>query len=193
MNPLYTQEKTFDKINFTLEPLAKGEYENCVFSNCDLSNADLTDMKFFDCDFTACNLSLAKLTRTMFRDVKFKDCKLLGLLFENCNEFGFTVSFENCNLNHSSFYQKKIKKTWFKNSQLQEVDFIQSDLTAALLDKCDLTGAKFENTILEKADLRTSFNYSIDPEINRLKKAKFALSEIAGLLYKYDIEIDNTL
>ena len=30
----------------------------------------------------------------------------------------------------------------------------------------------------------------IDPEINRIKKAKFSLTTISGLLDKYEIEID---
>jgi hypothetical protein len=47
----------------------------------------------------------------------------------------------------------------------------------------------FENTLLEKADLRTAFNYSIDPEMNRVKKAKFSIAGVTGLLDKYDIEI----
>ena len=55
---------------------------------------------------------------------------------------------------------------------------------------CHDTRATFSHTILEKADFRTSFNYSINPEINRIKKAKFSLIGIAGLLDKYDIEID---
>ena len=50
--------------------------------------------------------------------------------------------------------------------------------------------AAFENTIIEKADFRTSFNYSIDSEKNRIKKTRFSLAGVAGLLYKYDIEID---
>jgi hypothetical protein len=53
-----------------------------------------------------------------------------------------------------------------------------------------LSGAVFDTTNLEKADFRTSVNYSIDPALNRLKKTKFSLSEIYGLLYKLDIEID---
>lgn len=93
-------------------------------------------------------------------------------------------------LNHSSFYRTKIKKTVFKNSQLHEVDFTECDLTSSVFDNCDLKGATFENTIIEKADFRTSFNYSIDPQINRIKKARFSLTGIAGLLDKYDIEID---
>jgi hypothetical protein len=44
--------------------------------------------------------------------------------------------------------------------------------------------------LLEKADLRTSYNYSIDPETNKIRKARFALLGIRGLLEKYDIPID---
>ncbi|HZB12656.1 MAG TPA: pentapeptide repeat-containing protein, partial [Chryseolinea sp.] len=82
------------------------------------------------------------------------------------------------------------KKTVFKNSQLQETDFTECDVTGALFDNCDLTNATFAFTILEKADLRTSYNYSIDPEKNRVKKARFSLQGVTGLLDKYDIEIE---
>jgi fluoroquinolone resistance protein len=102
------------------------------------------------------------------------------------------VNFDNCNLSHSSFYKTKLKKTQFINLKLNEVDFTECDLSSSVFDNCDLTGAIFENAIIEKADFRTSFNYSIDPEKNRIKKARFSLSGIAGLLSKYDIEIDHT-
>jgi uncharacterized protein YjbI with pentapeptide repeats len=136
------------------------------------------------------HLSLAKLERTAIRDIVFKECKMLGLHFEHCNEFGLAFSFEDCQLDHSSFYRTKIKKTTFKNSSLKESDFSECDLTGSIFENCDLAGALFENTILEKADFRSSFNYSIDPELNRIRKAKFSISEISGLLNKYDIEID---
>ena len=120
---------------------------------------------------------------------EFKDCKMLGLRFDSCNPFGLSFSFDGCQLNHSSFYKTKIKKTVFSNSQLQETDFAEADLTGAVFDNCDLMNAVFDRTLLEKADLRTSYNYTIDPETNRLKKAKFSVSSIAGLLAKYDINI----
>ena len=84
----------------------------------------------------------------------------------------------------------KIKNTRFKDSNLSEVDFTETDLTNVIFDNCDLAGAKFENTILEKADLLTSHSYSIDPELNKIKKAKFSIHGITGLLDKYDIEIE---
>lgn len=115
---------------------------------------------------------------------------MLGLRFDDCSDFGLSFSFEGCTLNHSSFYKTKIKKTIFKNSQLQECDFSEADLTQAVFTNCDLKNAHFESTVLEKADLRTAYNYSINPELNKIKKAKFSASGIAGLLDKYDIEID---
>ena len=184
--------ETYDRIDVKENPLVKGDYEGCKFTSCDLSNSDLSEIKFIDCEFTGCNVSLAKLSKTVFRDVRFVSCKMLGLLFYHCSEFGLSFGFDHCNLGHSSFYKTKIKKTVFKNSQLEEVDFTDCDLASSSFDHCNLAQARFENTILEKADFRTSYNYSIDPEINKIKKAKFSLNHVTGLLHKYDIEIDRT-
>jgi len=115
---------------------------------------------------------------------------MLGLRFDACNEFGLSFSFNGCQLNHSSFYKTKIKKTVFKNSQLQEVEFAACDLTSSLFENCDLSGALFENTNIEKVDFRTSYNYSIDPEINRVAKAKFSILGVSGLLEKFNITIE---
>lgn len=186
MQETFTYDKTIDKNDL----LTKGEYENCIFNNCNLADSDLSEFKFIDCTFTGCNLSLAKLDKTVFRDVNFKECKMIGLHFDACNEFGLSFSFDGCQLNLSSFYKLKIKKTIFKNSQLQEADFTETDLTNALFENCNFAQAIFDHTILEKVDFRTSFNYSIDPEINRIKKAKFSIPSVLGLLDKYDIDIE---
>jgi fluoroquinolone resistance protein len=198
MKQVFIEEKTFDKIDFTQNPFSKGEYEYCNFVNCNFSHSDLSDIKFLECEFLGCNLSLVNLDRTALKEIKFKDCKMLGLNFGGCNEFGFVVNFDTCILNHSSFsditspmkQRVRLKQTVFKNSQLHEVDFTECDLSSSVFDNCDLTRTIFEYTILEKADFRNSFNYSIDPELNRIKKAKFSQSGIAGLLDKYDIEIE---
>ena len=182
--------KIFDRIDFKKKPLLKGDYENCKFNNCDLADTDLSEIKFIECEFTNCNLSLVKLSKTVFRDVQFITCKMLGLPFSDCSEFGLSFSFDNCNLGHSSFYKTKIKKTLFRNSHINEVDFTDCDLAHSSFENCNLAKARFENTILEKVDFRTSYNYSIDPEINRVKKAKFSLTQVGGLLDKYDIDID---
>lgn len=185
----FFEDKTFTGAVFTQIPLLKGEYTGCKFQNCDFSNANVSGIQFHQCEFLSCNLSLANLTKTVFSSVSFKQCKMLGLRFDHCSSFGFSVYVEGCMLDHSSFYRMKMKKTSFKDSKLQEVDFGECDLSAAIFENCDLIGATFDQTILEKADLRSSFNYIIDPEQNRLKKAKFSVAGCKGLLAKYDIII----
>ena len=193
MQENYHEDHTFDTIDFTQEVLPTGDYENCRFIQCDFSSIDLSDRKFADCEFTACNLSLAKLNRTAFRDIIFKECKMLGLQFDRCSQFGLAFTLDHCNLNHSSFYQTVLKKSRWSNSQFHEADFTECDLSGGIFDECDFLHAHFEKTILEKADLRTSLHYSIHPALNRIKKAKFSLSAITGLLDQYDIEIDRSL
>jgi uncharacterized protein YjbI with pentapeptide repeats len=115
---------------------------------------------------------------------------MLGLHFDNCNQIGLSFSFDGCQLKHSSFYKLKIKKTVFRNTQLQEADFSECDLTAAQFDNCDLSGVIFNRSILEKADFRTASNYTMDPEINKMKGAKFSVDGVAGLLRKYGLVIE---
>jgi len=191
MEPVLIQDETFEQIDYSIKALPKGEYDNCQFTNCNFSNANFSECEFSDCTFNSCNLSLAKLTKTTFRNIRFKDCKLLGLLFNDCNQFGLSFYLDNCNLTHASFYQTKLKKSNFKNTLFQEVDFVECDLSQSIFYNCDFSKAVFENTILEKVDLHTSYNYSINPETNNIKKAKFSLSGLAGLLDKYDIIIES--
>lgn len=189
MDKNYIEEKTFDRTDFTKHAPTAGAYENCYFNNCGFSNTDLHDIHFIDCVFIGCNMSLVKLSGTTFRDIKFKDCKLLGLHFYDCNNFLFAADFDGCILTHSSFFKMNLKKKQFKNSILHEVDFTETDLSSAIFNNCDMSKARFENTILEKADLSASYNYSIDPALNRIKKARFSMPAVIGLLDKYDIEI----
>ncbi|MCD6063611.1 MAG: pentapeptide repeat-containing protein [Flavipsychrobacter sp.] len=187
MSQNFFQDQSFDKGTTIAE---KSEYENCTFRNCDLSGAGLSGSIFIDCSFTGCNLSMAKLVKTAFRGVKFQNCKMMGLQLGDCSEFALEFSFDGCVLDHSSFYQMKLKKTRFTDCRMVETDLTSADLTEATFSNCDLSGATFDNTTLEKADLRTAYNYSIDPERNKIKKAKVSLAGIPGLLYKYDLDIE---
>lgn len=114
---------------------------------------------------------------------------MLGLRFDECSSFIITMNFENCTLNFSSFFKLKLKKIIFKNCSLQEVDFVETNLTAASFENSNLLRAVFANSILEQADFRTAYNFSIDPENNKMTKAKFSAQALAGLLDKYNLDI----
>ncbi len=184
-----TENKTFNKQNYSNTKLEFSEYESCIFNYCDFSNSDLSNITFIDCEFNNCNLSMIKLKSTSFKDVRFTECKLLGANFNDCKEFLLAFCFNKCNLNFATFHKLKIKSTKFKNCSLHEADFSETNLQNAKFDNCDLNRAVFENTILEKADFISSYNYSINPESNKIRKAKFSATGIIGLLDKYNIEI----
>jgi uncharacterized protein YjbI with pentapeptide repeats len=114
---------------------------------------------------------------------------MLGLHFYNCKAFGLSFLFESCILNHSSFHKTKCKKTIFNTCSLHEVDFSDCDISESQFRDCDLQNASFENTNIEKADFSTSYNFSINPETNHIKKAHFSIHGLPGLLEKYDIDI----
>lgn len=190
MEKAYFKEKVFEKQNFSKMGPEPGEYEACTFENCDLAEANLSGNTFTDCVFKDCNLSLAKLSKTAFQNAEFEKCKLLGLRFDQCNPFLFAASFENCQLNLSSFYKLNLKNTKFKACELREADFTEADLGNVVFADCNLERATFDNTILEKTDFRTAYNYSFDPEKNRIKKARFSGNGLGGLLCKYDIVIE---
>ena len=89
MERTYVQDKKFGKEDLGTDKLPIADYENCIFINCDLTNTDLSQRVFLDCEFISCNLSTANFIKTGLKNVRFKDCKLLGLHFENCDQFLF--------------------------------------------------------------------------------------------------------
>ena len=116
MSLKYFDEQLFEVKDFTKGQLEAGEYERCTFKNLEISGTDLSHFIFSDCEFINCNLSNCKLKETAFREVEFSDCKLLGLHFEDCKAFLFSIYVENCNLNLSCFFQVNLSKSKIKNS-----------------------------------------------------------------------------
>ncbi len=185
----YFFEQTYQQINAREHKLPMAEYEQCVFRNCDFSGADLNRFKFIDCRFMDCNLSMASLADTVMNKVVFERCKLLGLHWFQCDRFMFSVWFKESNLANGSFYNFNIKKTYFERCDLKEVDFSGADMTECKLKACDLANALFDNTNLGKADLSTAFNFSINPNQNKLKGTQFSRDNITGLLDVFQIKI----
>ena len=190
MGEEFIHDKVFGGADYSGQGFPYGEYENCSFVNCKFAGADLSGSKFTDCRFEGCDMSLAGLHNTILNNVFFKECKMLGLKFDSCDAFAFSAGFEGCILDNASFFKRKMAKTVFDRCRLWEVDFGDCDMQSVRFPECDLKRAQFADTDLRKADLRTAFNYSIDPNINKIRKAKFSLAGVVGLLESYDIEIE---
>lgn len=163
------------------------DFERCTFTGCDFTQCDFLGVAFTDCIFISCNFSDAKINYVAFRDALFTDCKFTAVNFSMVDPLLFSVEFKDCILDYSKFYTLKIKGTVFSNCSLTAVDFMNADLTGVIFDNCNLHKAVFIDTIANNADFSTSYNFSMDPEKNKLKKAKFSETGLKGLLEKYDI------
>ncbi|MFV0156608.1 pentapeptide repeat-containing protein [Empedobacter falsenii] len=190
MHTNYHFEETFFQHNFTEYQNVIGDYENCKFISCDLNTLVLSDVKFINCEFIECNLSNSKLINTSFQQVEFKNCKMIGFNLEICNQFGLNVFFERCILNDSTFYQLPLQKSKFIECSLQNVDFSYTDLSHSYFNNCDCLNAIFDQTNLKQANLKTSYNFRINPNENQLKGAVFSKENIIGLVQHLGLKIE---
>jgi len=190
MSNRYIPNQNFKGQDYTKIRLPKGEYDNCLFEGCDFSNGYLDNQNFLECEFVDCNLSNVNIAHTTLNEVHFSHCKMIGLKFESLNDFILSFTFDHCILNMSSFYQMQLKNQLFNHCKLIKTDFTEADMTYVVFDHCNLQSVLFENTVLEKADFRTAFNLSFNPEKNKIKKAKFSKENALGLLGQCDIVIE---
>lgn len=189
MSDTYISDKEFKADELPTNPFLKGVYEHCFFYGCNLANQDLSHSQFLNCRFDQCDFSLANLLKTTFQKTHFDTCKLIGLRFDQGESFMRSFSFENCNLNLSSFLGCEIPNTKFIDCQLKEVDFSEAVLQKATFCHSNLEQAIFDQTNLKESDFRHAMNFQIDPLKNKLKKARFSVDGLPGLVNSFDIII----
>ena len=183
------EKKTFKQEDFPKDLLTDQMFQNCSFIGYDFTEANLRNTKFSFCVFSNCNFSLPLLDNCRMQEVQFVSCKIIGADFYKCEKMFFTPSFEKCVLRYSNFSDLNLKNIFFKQSKINEVYFNQTILVGADFSGSDLLGSQFHHCDLSKADFSTAVRYQIDPQSNKIKKAKFSLPEAIGLLQGFDIEI----
>ena len=81
-------------------------------------------------------------------------------------------NFSELNMKHTRFHGSKLKECYFNGTHLVEANFGETDLE----------GTIFHHSDLSKADFKDAKNYSINPQSNTLKKARFSAAEALSLL-----------
>lgn len=179
--------KTIEKIDFK-EIKLEEEYSKTKFENCDFSGREIHEVYFEDCVFVRCNFSLTKFYNNLI-GVNFTECKMTGADFTGISRFANTFHFENSVLNYASFIRVKMRESHFVECNLGESYFDDADISSTVFDNCDLIKASFHGTNLEKVDFSTSYNFSINPTVNKLKKTIFSEGELKGLVAHLNIII----
>jgi uncharacterized protein YjbI with pentapeptide repeats len=182
-------DSEFTNIIYEENAIRYKEYEECIFRNCDFSACDFTGVMFVECTFFDCNFKDTKINYVSLREVQFIKCNFTAVNFAMTDQVIYNFNFTDCLLDYAQFYALKLKKMHFINCSMVAVDFMGSDLSEVLFDNCNLRRSVFIDTKLEKADFYTSYDYIIDPEKNKVKKAVFSSDGLKGLLKKYDIVV----
>jgi fluoroquinolone resistance protein len=183
------EEQLVKSKNYSKQSLEEQVFSECTFQGCDFSEAILRNARFSSCRFVNCNLSLVKLDGCRFHDVEWIDCKIVGAEFFKCEKTFFSVTFKNCLLHYCNFSDMNLKGITFCGSKVKECYFTSTHLSGADFTDVDLSGSIFHNCDLSKADFSTAIQYSIDPQNNKVKKAKFSLPEAISLLHGFEITI----
>lgn len=182
--------KRFEKISYASQSLQGAEFESCVFRECDFSYTDFAEALLVDCRMESCRFVVPKLENSHLRNVVFEKCRLAGLDFGQCAAPGFSVEFRGSRTESCSFYQRKMGRTRFDDSELIACLFADCDLTEASFAGCRLTDTDFDRCRLGGADFRTAVDFRIDPVSNTIKKARFSHDNLAGLLTGFDLVIE---
>ena len=188
----YYVNQVFDKTSLPQTGTIDTQFDSCTFKNCDFTATDFFGCDFAKCTFEHCNLSMVKFGHIGFDNVLFDGCKMIGVDFSHTKDFLFSVNFSNCILDYAAFMKKKNRKANFNNCSLKGTDFSEADLTSAVFQKCDLSAAVFMRSILSSANFVSAYNFTIDPEKNQLRKAKFSTDGLIGLLANYGIIVEET-
>lgn len=184
---IYYVNQVFEKLTFPTKGTKETQFESCTFKNCDFTGISLAGCNFANTTFEDCNFSMIKFGYIGLDSVHFVGCKMIGSDFSTVKDFLFHVSFANCILDYAAFMKKKNRKCRFDNCSLKGADFSEADLTDSIFDRCDLSNAVFMNSTLNGSNFTTAFNFTIDPERNLLRKAKFSTQGLVGLLTTYGI------
>ncbi len=181
------EEEIFTQKDFLKEPLENLFFTNCSFFHCNFSQVFLKGFRFCSCLFEGCNFSLSRLDGCRMQNVEFIDCKIVGVEFFKCERTFFSANYKNSFLHYCNFSDLSMKSTIFKGSRVKETHFINTSLIGSDFKDVDLEGTVFHHCDLSKADFTGATHYEIDPQVNKIKGAKFSLPEAIGLLRGFDI------
>lgn len=162
---------TFKNIDFTDFTFRNARFENCLFQSCSIPNSFKHDTKFIDCEM--------------------KECKATGCDFTRVSQTMFSMHFEKCSLNYSTFAEMDLRSCSFVGSILDGADLTSTRLNEVDLSEASLLNTDFSQADLSKANLTRSIINGIDPRTTKLKGITINQSNLIHLLGDLDIQLSD--
>lgn len=192
-SPDLSGDSLFESVEFrNLQSGGKGitekEFYKCTFTGCSLSRAVFTSCEFEKCVFDTCDISLLNLRDIRLTDIEFVNCKAVGVTWPAFKMPG-DYSLKNCKLDNGIFMGLNLNGIQMTGCSATDIDFSDCNLTKAVFDGTDFARSRFIKANLTQADFSGAHNYTLDPNLNKLKKTIFSFPEVTALLNSFDIII----
>lgn len=168
-------------------------FDSCKFINANFPESQFIRCKFVDSEFDNCDLSAAQFKSSSLNNITFVESKATGINWTMLNwprvQLSSPFQFYNSIISYSSFYSLDLPELVIEACIAHDVDFREANLQRANFHLTDFEHSQFVNTNLSEADFTEAHSYSIDPNQNHIKRAKFSLPDAIHLLDGFDINI----
>lgn len=186
------EDREFKDLTVQGEEIGFKEFRQCAFAGCTFRETVFRGCKFHSCVFSQCDLSLVRVRDCAFTNARFEDSKVVGINWAEADwprgkSLLASIDFFDCAISYSTFIGLSLRRINIARCVAKDVDFAEADLTRADCTYTDFSNSRFLNTNLTEADFTGATNYSINANLNVLKKTKFSLPEAMSLLHSLDI------
>ena len=131
---------------------------------------------------------------TSVQNCEFDDCFLSGVQwheFATGNRYAAILrSLKNSTLRYNTFSQMSFLKTDFSGLRIVESMFADCDLTGASFHGTELDRTEFFRCNMVNADFRDATGYKVDVLTCKVRGARFSFPEVVGLLGGLGVKID---
>lgn len=151
--------------------------KNKTFHKSDFSRADFKNCSFHNCKFTNSKFDKTKFNESFFWNCSFSDCQFDGTTFNYCTFNKWFTLFRKITFNFkdNTFRNVSFLETHFHKQILSNCTFIDNNLKAAILTKCELDNITFQGQVTDlfvrenKRAHAVRFNDSLPKDINFFK------------------------
>jgi len=182
------EEAEFSVLDWPKGNLAGKEFVRCCFIKMTLPESNWAGARLDDCIFEGCDLSRMRVAQMAARGVAFVNCRMTGVDWSDLRPSP-ALSFEECNLQYSSFVKINLTGTRFSRCRLSDVNFLEVRLVEADFSGSDLAGARIEDCDARAANFADARGVIVDPVRNKMKDARIALDTAVLLAESFGLRV----
>lgn len=194
----------FTSVNFGYTRLIRTNFSKCTFNYVSLAKCRMRKTIFKECkmqcvsmhnaDIAKCNFSEVNISNSILSGIEYKQCDFSKGKFDNCRLTNSSLAgndlqkitiirswLNKANLSQANLTEAKIINTHCDNAVCEDTIFIRAHITGLYFKSCNFTRAKFDTSIIERADMRRAL---LDEASFDKTKLGLASIEDADTLFK---------